>query len=232
MATIAERILEAIQFGPLDDDVLAERLGVSPRQSINQAARRLEQQGRLRRFTGPDEKIVNALPEHPMPESPRPAEAPVRVQRLVFSEDDVKAAVKAYLEERGFDVAVAWGKERGVDIDARHLDGRRYMIEAKGGLASDQQQGSYFLGAIGELVQRMVEPEVQYGLALPLNRRYRGLVNRLPHLAWERLGVVVFWVLRDLDGVMTVEVQERPQGATETTGLEAKSPVEPDEEIY
>lgn len=78
MATIAERILEAIQFGPLDDDVLAERLGVSPRQSINQAARRLEQQGRLRRFTGPDEKIVNALPEHPMPESPRPAEAPVR----------------------------------------------------------------------------------------------------------------------------------------------------------
>ena len=183
---------------------------MSPRQSINQVARRLEQQGQLRRFTGPDEKIVNALPERPIPLPPQPADAPVRIQSLVFREDDVKMAVKAHLEEQGFGVAVAWGRERGVDIDARHLDGRRYMIEAKGGLASDQQQGNYFLGAIGELVQRMAEPEVQYALALPANRRYRGLVNRLHRHAWERLGLVVFWVQRDLDGVMTVEVQERP----------------------
>jgi hypothetical protein len=61
MATIAERILEAIRYTALDDDVLAKRLGVVQRQSINQAARRLEAQGSLRRYIGPDGKIVNAL---------------------------------------------------------------------------------------------------------------------------------------------------------------------------
>lgn len=49
-----------------------------------------------------------------------------------------------------------------------------------------------------------------YGLAMPLNRRYRGLVDRLPRLAWERLGLVVFWVDRDVDGVMSVTMQEHP----------------------
>lgn len=50
MATIGQRILEAIRYGPLDDDQLARRLGVSPRQSINQTARHLEAQGKLHYF--------------------------------------------------------------------------------------------------------------------------------------------------------------------------------------
>src|SRR5262245_58399480 len=66
MATLAGRILDAIRYAPLDDDVLARRLGVGNRQAVNQAARRLEAQGRLRRFTGPDGKIVNALPDSPV----------------------------------------------------------------------------------------------------------------------------------------------------------------------
>ena len=45
MSTIAGRILEAIRFGPLDDDVLAKRLGVSSRQPINQAAGRCQRGG-------------------------------------------------------------------------------------------------------------------------------------------------------------------------------------------
>lgn len=58
MTTIAERILEAIRFGPLDDDVLARKLGVAQRQSINQVTRRLAAEGRLRSIPGPDGKIV------------------------------------------------------------------------------------------------------------------------------------------------------------------------------
>jgi len=54
VATIAERLLEAIRFKALDDDQLAKRLGVTQRQSINQTARRLEAQGLLRRYAGPD----------------------------------------------------------------------------------------------------------------------------------------------------------------------------------
>ena len=63
MATIAERLLEAIRYRPLDDDVLAKRLGISQRQSIDQVARRLGAEGRLRRYVGHDGKIVNELAE-------------------------------------------------------------------------------------------------------------------------------------------------------------------------
>ena len=53
MATIAERILQAIRVsGPLDDDALAKRLDVSPRQTINIAARKLEKLGLVRRYRG------------------------------------------------------------------------------------------------------------------------------------------------------------------------------------
>jgi hypothetical protein len=38
VATLAERILQAIRNAPLDDDVLAERLGAEHRQAVDQAA--------------------------------------------------------------------------------------------------------------------------------------------------------------------------------------------------
>jgi len=122
---------DAIRFGPLDDDLLANRLGVGHRQSVNQAARSLEAQGRLRRFTGPDGKIVNAPPDSPARayESPRRV-VPGSVGSRI-TEDEVKEAIRAHLTSRGFDVHVAWGRVRGIDIDARHPDGRRFVIEAK-----------------------------------------------------------------------------------------------------
>ncbi len=73
------------------------------------------------------------------------------------------------------------------------------MIEAKAEVKLQPQQANYFLGALGELIQRMDDPGANYALALPDNRQYRGLVGRLPEYAVERLGLVVFWV--DGDGV-------------------------------
>ena len=46
-------------------------------------------------------------------------------------------------------------------------------------MGAGPQQVNYFLGAIGELTQRMADPDAVYGLALPDNRQYRGLVDRL-----------------------------------------------------
>jgi len=46
---------------------------------------------------------------------------------------------------------------------------------------------------LGELVQRIEDPHASYGIALPDNRQYRGLVDRLPALAKERLRLAVFW---------------------------------------
>ena len=180
MATLAERILDAIRFAPLDDDALAERLGVSHRQAVNQAARALEAQGRLQRFVGADGKIVNA-PREPVgagtSEPIRASVTPVAADGIWITEDQVKDAVRAFLSVRGFNVAVAWGRARGIDIDARHVDGRRFVIEAKAEVGkSGAQQVNYFLGMLGELMQRMDDPHASYGIALPDNRQYRGLV--------------------------------------------------------
>ncbi|MEU0546748.1 hypothetical protein [Micromonospora sp. NPDC005979] len=89
--TIAERIVqELLRAGkPLDDDELARRLGVQPRQTINQVCRRLEQTRRLRRYGGPSGKIVNELPPEDGTSSPivgqearpRPAAGDSAVQR-------------------------------------------------------------------------------------------------------------------------------------------------------
>src|SRR2546421_1922181 len=90
----------------------------------------------------------------------------------LLSEDEVKAAVQAHLQAAGYSVKVMWGRERGMDIDATGPGGR-LVIEAKGEVLLQPQQVNYFLGALGELVQRMDDPRARYGLALPENRQYR-----------------------------------------------------------
>src|SRR5215217_8762785 len=184
MATLADRILDAIRFAPLDDDVLTKRLGVGHRQAVNQAARRLEAQGRLRRFTGPDGKIANALPQSPAQQTSEPTPPPVVLggsDHSRITEDEVKEAVRAHLTARGFDVAVAWGRLRWIDIDARHPDGRRYLIEAKAEVGKNgPQQVNYFVGMLGELVQRMDDVQASYGIALPDNRRTEASLTDFP----------------------------------------------------
>ncbi|WP_422735252.1 hypothetical protein ACN263_16790 [Micromonospora sp. WMMD729] len=70
--TIAERIVqELLRAGtPLDDDELARRLDVQPRQTVNQVCRRLEQSRRLSRYIGPAGKIVNELSRQGSASSP------------------------------------------------------------------------------------------------------------------------------------------------------------------
>lgn len=208
--TLAERILAELARAarPLDDDQLGERLGVA-RQAVNQVARQLEKQGRLVRYANHGEKIKNRLPAGQPAVGPltEPV-APVVRPGDLLSEDEVKAAVRDHLEAAGYKVSVAWGRRTGVDIDAAGPDGR-LLIEAKGAVALQPQQHNYFLGAIGELVQRMSDPQARYGLALPDNPQYRGLVQRLPDLVWERLRLVVFFVVRGDGGGYRVAREER-----------------------
>lgn len=206
-ATLADRILAELSKSgvPLDDDQLAARLGVV-RQMVNQTARRLSQQGRLTRHAAAGAKITNLLSttEAPLPLPPAPKPSPS--SRL--TEDEVKKAVHDHLVDEGYEVTVAWGRSRGVDIDARGARGR-FLLEAKGEVALQPQQVNYFLGAIGELVQRMSDPDARYGLGLPDNPQYRGLVRRLPDLAWERFDLVVFFVSRSDGGGYVVRREER-----------------------
>lgn len=197
MATIADRIVAELRFGKaLDDDCLARRLGVNQRQSINRAARRLEAQGVLKRYKGGDGKVVNDLD----PAAETPSAVDVQMGRLHsrITEDEVKSAMVAHLESDGYVVRVAWGRERGIDIDATR-PGSRLVIEAKGEASPGAQQANYFLNALGELVQRWSDPEAEYGLALPDHRQFIGLVDRLPPLARERLRLRIWFVARGPD---------------------------------
>ncbi len=149
------------------------------------------------------------LPDSPVQQTPEPT--PPRVvpggsDGSPNTEDEVKEAVRAHLTARGLDVAVAWGRVRGIDIDARHPDGRRYVIEAKAEVGKNgPQQVNYFLGMLGELVQHMDDAQASYGIALPDNRQHQSLVDRLPALAKERLRLAVFWISREGDELI-VEV--------------------------
>jgi hypothetical protein len=206
--TWVARIVEALRLSrlPLDDDELARRLGASQRQTVNQACRRLEALGVIERYVGRDGKIVNHLLETDAGESTtstrEAAAAPLPVTRpakRLITEDEVKAAVKSRLETDGWIVKVARGRERGIDIQATRGD-ETLIVEAKGETANPPQQVNYFLAALGELIQRMTIVTATYGLALPDNRQYRGLVQRLPELARERLNLAIFYV----DGEGTV----------------------------
>jgi hypothetical protein len=56
-----DRVIGAMRSSstPLNDDQIAYRIGISPRQSVNQICRDLERAGMVRRRPGPDGKIVN-----------------------------------------------------------------------------------------------------------------------------------------------------------------------------
>lgn len=56
-----ERVVATIRISsrPLDDDQIAARTGISPRQTVNQVCRALELAGMVRRRPGPDGEIVN-----------------------------------------------------------------------------------------------------------------------------------------------------------------------------
>lgn len=203
----AERIIDELERSsrPLSDGELAEVLGLR-HQAVNHTCRTLERLGRIRRLQTAGAPIRNVLIDAPALDAE--AHAVPTASTGLLTEDEVKAAVKEELVARGYDVEVAWGRARGVDIVARRDDGR-LLLEAKGEAANPPQQVNYFLGAIGELVQRLDDPDARYGLALPDHRQYRRLVTRLHRLAWTRLHLVVLFVRR-VDDRFEVEWVDPP----------------------
>ena len=192
--TLADRIVALLATEPMEDGALAGRLGVR-HQAVNSACRSLQRSGRVVRAIGLRGRIVNRVVASVPSSPPIPTSAPARppIASTLVSEDQVKEAVSDYLTARDWWVRVMWGMERGIDIEA-HRGAERLVIEAKGEAPTDPMGGNYFLGMLGELLQRMTDDTAQYAIALPETRRYRGLIDRFLALARRRLGLAVFWV--------------------------------------
>jgi hypothetical protein len=53
---------------------------------------------------------------------------------------------------------------------------------------------NYFLGALGEILQRMDDPDARYSVAFPDIAQFRRLWERLPALAKKRTGISALFV--------------------------------------
>ena len=195
---LKERIMELVASEPgLSDRQLADRLlgPDRPQQPVNTAARELVAAKVLKRTPRSDGILGNYATGAELPPPPAPV-ALTATSTSDMSEDQVKAAIAAWLERDGWDVDVRWGRERGIDIEA-HRGSERWIIEAKGCGSRQPMRVNYFIGMLGETLQRMNDDDARYSIALPDMKQYRGLWNRLPRLAKDRTTISMLFVAED-----------------------------------
>ncbi len=193
MKNLKKEILTLLASEPgLTDREITDRLRgrTEPQQATNQACRRLEADGLLIRARRGDGLLGNNLTgahsiKHVRRE-PTPTDAGV-------SEDEVKEALQRWLRAQGWSVEIAWGHAQGPDLDARK-GGTRWLIEAKGCGSSQPMRVNYFLGVLGEVLQRMADPDAKYSIAMPDMPQYRSLWRRLPSLTKGRTGLTALFV--------------------------------------
>ena len=197
--TLAEKIVELLQHesGLSDREITNELFGVGKsQQSVNATCNKLEKKGILTRQKIGGNPIGNYLTGKELHISSRIEEANINTNEEHFSEDGVKEILEKWLMAQDWKVSVAWGRERGIDVDAIN-DNKRWIIEVKGQGKSDQARGNNFLSVLGETLQRMNDKNIKYSIGLPNIQRYRNLWERFPSLANSRRGITALFVDND-----------------------------------
>ena len=218
--TNQDKILASLErYGPQCDDCLSESTLVRPRQQVHQICSHIAQTGLIKRIRNGfcprchRQKITNEI-NHNGGDQPRKPQsifdrAASEGSGELFersrnknhdvealSEDEIKQCLVAELRRQGWESDVAWGNRQGIDIDARR--GReRWIIEVKGPGSRPPMRVNYFLAILGELLQRMDDPDARYSLALPDLPQFRRLWERLPDLAKKRTGIGAIFVSKD-----------------------------------
>ena len=191
MPTLSDRITELLKQHPgLSDREITDKL-VRPgalQQPINQACR-----GAIFRRKRPDGRIGNYLVNGNIAVHPTHYAESREQNDDVLSEDAIKRALLDWLRSQGWTTTVAWARIPGIDIEARR-GVERWIIEVKGRGSRPQMRVNYFLAVLGELLQRMDDPNARYSIALPDVPQFRGLWQRLPALAKSRTGITVLLV--------------------------------------
>lgn len=196
VTTLAEHILELLSKVPglTDREITNSLRGKSaPQQPINIAARGLASRGRLIRRKRDDGLIGNFTTGAAIePEQKQPRPSPVgEIDNL--TEDRLKEVLENWLGASGWSTEIAWAKQRGVDIHAKRGT-ERWLIEVKGIGSRPEMRVNYFIGILGEALQRMDDPFARYSIALPDMPQFRNLWKRLPQLAKKRTGITVLFI--------------------------------------
>lgn len=167
-------------------------IGTHP-SSINAECNHLAQIGKITR-----KKVAGVFKNYLKESMVQISEEPVisKPSYLPLSEDHLKVVLQELLLLQGWNVNVAWGKLRGIDIDANRGN-ERWIIEVKGSGSLQPMRVNYFIGILGELLQRMDDPNAKYSIALPDMKQYRGLWQRLPRLAKDRTNISILFVKED-----------------------------------
>jgi hypothetical protein len=110
-----------------------------------------------------------------------------------LQEDALKHALKIWLSKNSWETTIAWRNVPGIDILATR-NSERWVIEVKGIGSRPEMRVNYFIGILGETLQRMDDPNSKYSIALPDVSQFRRLWERLPHLAKKRTGITALFV--------------------------------------
>lgn len=189
MGKYDQQIFDLLKEGAKTDRELANIiLGKDKHQSpINTACHNLQKKEIIDRDGNP---ITNRLTGKELPASDF---SPIKQEREGLSEDETKAIIKKDLENRGWNVISAPGKQHGIDINAQNGN-QRWFIEVKGCGSLNAMRVNYFLSVLGEILQRMDDPAAKYSIAFPDMEQYRKLWAKLPLLAKERTKIGIIFV--------------------------------------
>lgn len=196
MTSLPQRILALLSQTPgLTDRQITNRLSgtTAAQQSVNIAARALAKKGRLSRRRREDGLIGNYLPAAApvlAREAPKTASASSDGE---LSEDRLKHHLREWFRSNGWEARVAWGHERGIDIRAVRND-EKWIVEVKGIGSRPEMRVNYFIGILGETLQRMDDPAAKYSIAVPDVPQFRRLWDRLPRLSKQRTQISALFV--------------------------------------
>jgi hypothetical protein len=195
--SLPEELIEAVKAKPGQTDrelTNGLRGRAAPQQPINIAARRLAEKKLIVRRKRPEDGLVGNYPgDAPIPDVKLVARATPNHDVEALSEDELKNDLERWLSLAGWESQIAWGKARGIDIDAKRGT-ERWIIEVKGPGSRQPMRVNYFIGILGETLQRMADPNAAYSIALPDLAQYRGLWERLPALAKARTKISLLLV--------------------------------------
>ncbi len=197
MPSLPQQLLELVNKTPglTDREITNHLRGMSaPPQPVNIAARALASRGQLVRKRREDGLIGNFSMIGVNVSCKRlTSSEPTRSDTQEQSEDKLKHLVRDWLVSKGWDVEVAWARDRGIDIRA-FREGKRWIIEVKGIGSLPAMRVNYFLSILGETLQRMDDPDSKYSICLPDVQQFRNLWARLPRLAKRRMQITALFV--------------------------------------